>query len=194
MSTVLNNYQISGAFPSTVGGVGSTAKYFPAPSGQIGVTGSTPSATSAAGQLLVPGNNRLNAQIFEVYAAGNFEVGSGGACPSVTIDIQANTGTVASPSYHTLATSGAITTQNLDGVFYPWYFKLELEGDSASGLLQGRYVGAVNDVLIASTIIGSTLSGLNFATEPVFGLVARVTFSVSEAGNSANMYQFLISA
>ena len=195
MSTVLANYQISGAFPTVVGGTGTAAKYFPAPSGQIGVTGVTPSSTSSAGQLGVPGNNRVNGQIFEVNSAGYFEVGVGGACPSVTIDIQANTAAPGvAPSYHTLATTGAITTQNLDGVFYPWYLTLELEGDSSSGLLQGRYRGAVNDVLINDTIVASLLSGLNFASEPVFGLVARVTFSVSEAGNSASMNQFMIQA
>ena len=195
MSTVLANYQISGAFPTTVGGTSTAKKYFPAPSGQIGVTGSTPSTSSSAGQMGVPGNNRLNGQIFIVQAAGFFEVGSGGACPSVTITVEANTAAPGvSPSYHTLATTGAITTQNLTGVFYPWYLTLELEGDSSSGLLQGRYRGAVNDALIDDTIVGSLLSGLNFASEPVFGLVAAVQFGVSEAGNSASMNQFMIQA
>lgn len=197
MSQVLANYQVNGNFPVTVGGTGTAIKYFPAPSRNFTAgAGLTPSSTNANGQLNVPGNNRLNAQWFEVVAAGNFEVGAGGACPSVTIGVYAQTSAIlTSPSYTLLATTGAITTQNLDGVFYPWVIQMQLEGDSGSGLLQGRFSSIVNNVNTSTQNIplSSNLSGLNFAAEPVFGLVVGVTFSVSEAGNSANMYEFQLS-
>ena len=207
MPQPINNWQISGQFPVTVGGTGLTAKYFPAPSGQIGVTGTAPSSSNAAGQLAVPGGNRLNGQQFTIQATGNYEVGSGGACPNVTIDLVANTGTIASPSYTVLGSSGAVTAQNLTGTFYDWSIRAAVNGSTGSGLLQGIYTAVVDGVIENSTpkALDHTLTGLVFGvtattqstpnglgTDPVFGLLVRVTFSVSESGNSANMFEFAI--
>src|SRR5215472_12462330 len=123
------NWLINGANPVTVGGTGTTAKYFPAPSGNFTAGASVaPSSTNATGQLPVPGGNRVNGTTFNIRAAGNFEVGSGGACPNVTIEIVANTGTVLSPTYTVIMTSGAITAQNLTGTFYDWYFDADVQG------------------------------------------------------------------
>lgn len=198
------NYQINGTFPVTVGGTGTSAKYFPAPSGLINTTGTAPSATSAAGQLPVPGRNILNGQTFKIKAAGNFEVGSGGACPGVTIEVVANTGTITSPSYTVIGTSGSITAQNLTGTFYDWYFDFDVQGSTGSGTLQGRYSAVIDTTVVRNNVtLTNTLSGLSFGptasqaqssnqttTDPVFGLLVRVTFSVSESGNSANLFEF----
>lgn len=186
------NFQVNGANPSTVGGTGTAAKYFTAPSRNFtsGVS-TTPSSSSAVGQLSVPGNGELNGQTFFVTASGDFEVGSGGACPSVTIDIQANTGTLTSPTYTTIITSGAITAQNLTGTLYSWFLEGQMSGTTASGILSGIQYGSIDNTARAQIALTSALSGLNFgSSSPVFGLVARVTFSVSEAGNLANLYQF----
>lgn len=204
MSQLFNNWQVNGTFPVTVGGTGITAKYFPAPSGLINTIGTAPSATNAAGQLDVPGRNILNGIPFGIVAAGNFEVGAGGACPSVTIEIVANTGTVTSPVYTVIMTSGAITAQNLTGTFYDWFFDAEVQGSTGSGTLQGRYSAVVDGTVVRNNVtLTNTISGLAFGptaaqaqssnqttTDPVFGLLTRVTFSVSEPGNSANMFQF----
>lgn len=205
MSQPIANWQITGINPSSVGGTGTTAKYFPAPSGQINVTGTAPSSTSAAGQLAVPGGNRLNGQTFKIKAAGNFEVGSGGACPNVLIEVVANTGTITSPTYTVIMTSGQITAQNLTGTFYDWYFDADVSGSNGSGLLQGRYSCVADATVLRNNVtLTNTLSGLVFGptnnqnapnalgTDPVFGLLTRVTFSVSEPGNNANMYEFAI--
>jgi len=204
MSQPIVNWQVSGPFPVTVGGTGTTAKYFPAPSGLINTTGTAPSSSSAAGQLPVPGGNRLNSQQFTIKATGNFEVGSGGACPNVLLEVVANTGTVSSPTYTVLANSGEITAQNLTGTFYDWAFELNCNGSNGSGTLQGSYRCIVDGTVVNSTpkALDHTLTGLVFGpttstpnqtgTDPVFGVLVRVTFSVSETGNSANMYEFAI--
>jgi hypothetical protein len=156
------------------------------------------------GQLAVPGRNELNGCAFNIRAAGNFEVGSGGACPNVTIDVVANTGTISSPTYTVIMTSGAITAQNLTGTFYDWFFDGEVQGTTGSGTLQGAYDCVVDTTLVKNhQALTNTLTGLvwgptatqqqgaNIATtDPVFGLLVRVTFSVSEPGNAANLYQF----
>jgi hypothetical protein len=195
-----SNMQINGANPSTVGGTGITAKYFPAPSGNFtsGVS-TTPSSTNATGQIAVHGDNESNGQLLYVTASGNFEVGPGGACPSVTIDIQANTGTLVSPTYTTIATTGAITAQANLNTFYPWFLQAILVGDTASGTISGNYYGSVDNNNVALTALTNVLSGLDFTGTTskiigtVFGLVARITFSVSEPGNKANMFGFAVS-
>jgi hypothetical protein len=197
---VVANYQVNGANPVTVGGTGTAAKYFTAPSGNFtsGVS-TTPNATNATGQLNVDGDNQFNGQRFVIAASGDFEVGSGGACPSVTFDLQANTGTFIAPIYTTIATSGAITAQTNTNLFYPWQMTVSLTGTTAAGTLSGSQTWVVDNTVSANNgPLTNVLSGLNFLANPtfiggpVFGLVMRVTFSVSEPGNKANLYQFQI--
>jgi hypothetical protein len=186
------NYLVNGANPSTVGGTGTAIKYFPNnPGPSIGVSNTTPSATSAAGQLPVPGANKLNGQQFRVYATGALSVAPGISCPNITIALYANTGTVASPTYTAIATTGAVAAGNFDNE--SWKIEALLNGDTLSGVLQGQYSAIFNNVLVNSTPkVITALSGLNYATDPVFGLVVGVTFSVSAAANSAFMYQFVL--
>ena len=148
----------------------------------------------------------MNGQLITITSAGDFEVGAGGACPSVTIDIVANTGTLVSPTWTVIATTGAVTAQTNTGLFYPWFLRAQFNGTTASGIIQGVQSGSVDNTnsTPASGRLTNTLSGLNFnptqqsgavsglPNAPVFGLAVRVTFSVSEPGNSANLYQFSI--
>ena len=201
MAQAIVNYSINGANPSTVGGTGTSIKYFPnLPGPSIGVANVTPSATSAAGQMLVPGSNRLNGQPFHVCASGNFEVGAGGGSATVTIALRANTGTVTTPVYTTIATSTAYAAEALDGVFYPFDFDVKIQGDSQSALIQGQQTVLIdNSVNVAATALTSSLFGLlpatgAFAGEPPFGLVLGITFGTSEVGNSANLFAFSINS
>lgn len=199
--SVFANLQINGSNPVTVGGTGITAKYFPGPSGNFtaGVS-TTPSSTNATGQLAIKGDNQLNGQQFYITASGDFQVGPFGACPSVTIDIQANTGTLVSPTYTTIATTGAITTQTNLNTAYPWFLQVVVSGTTASGILTGVQYGSVDNTAVAQVALSNTLSGLDFSGTTskipgtVFGIVARVTFSVSETGNIARLYQLTASA
>ena len=199
---VFANYQINGANPVSVGGTGVTAKYFSAPSGNFtsGVSVS-PSSTNAQGQLPVRGDNELNGQRFTIQASGDFEVGNGGACPSVTFDLQANTGTIIAPVYTTIATSGAVTAQANTNLLYPWAMTVSVTGTTGAGTISGTQTWVVdNTVSTSNGALTNVLSGLNFfgnalyPGSPVFGLVMRVTFSVSEPGNKANMYSFQLGA
>lgn len=201
MAQTLTQYQVNGSNPSTVGGsgIGTSIAYFPnLPGPSIGVANTTPSASSAKGQLLVPGSNRLNGQQFHVLAAGNFEVGAGGGSATVTLTLQANTGTVTTPVYTTIAASTAYAAEALDGVFYPFSMDVTIEGDSQSALIQGTQTIYIdNTINRAGTVLNSTLSGLlpatgAFANEPPFGLVLGITFGTSETGNSANLFRFSI--
>ena len=198
---VVAQWNINGSNPVSVGGTGITAKYFPQPSGNFTAgAATTPSSTNATGQLPIRGDNELNAQQFSVIASGNVEVGAGGACPSITIDMVANTGTLTTPIYTVLATTGAVTVQNNVGVFYPWQIEITCNGDTSSGILSGYQLSIVDNAVKAGGVaaLSNTLSGLNFGGNvifpgaPVFGIVMRVTFSVSEPGNAANMMQFQV--
>jgi hypothetical protein len=194
MGQVNTGYTITGAFGTTVGGSGITRKYFPnVPGPSIGVSNTTPSSSSAQGQLNVPGANKLNGQWFDINIAGAVSVAPGISCPTVTIDLQANTGTIASPTYTTIATTGAVTAGNFDNESFA--MKVSLVGDSLSGILTGSYLAMFNGVIVNSTQkVITNLSGLNFAVDPVFGLVVGVTFSVTGAANSATLYQFSLSS
>jgi hypothetical protein len=194
MGQVNTGYTIQGAFPSTVGGTGTTRKYFPnVPGPSIGVSNLTPSSTNAKGQLNVLGSNKLNGQVFTIDVVGAVSIDPTISCPAITIDLQANTGTLASPTYTTIATTGAVTAGNFDGE--PFRISANFSGDSISGQLQGTYSALFNGSLVNSTPKASTtLSGLNFVTEPVFGLVVGVTFSVSGTNNLAYLYQFTLSS
>ena len=197
MSTVNAQLNVNGSNPVTVGGTGTGRKVFPyTPGPSIGAAPTTSSPFYGVGVIPMPSANALNGQLFEVLAAGNFEVGSGGTCPSVTIDLLAATSTanLAAGTYTTLATSGAITAQNLTGVFYPWYLKFNLQGDNGSGVLQGNGLFIVDSTSVVKTTLTSNLSSVNFNANIPFYLAVGVTFSVSESGNSANMYQFQLAS
>lgn len=201
--TVISDFQVNGNNPSTVGGTGTTAKYFPRLLGSsIGVTSVAPSSTSAAGQLVVPAFAELQGQTFKIKAGGDVLPFTGGG--TYTIDIVANTGSISSPTYAVLATTGAVTLASATAV--NWFLEASVSGTNNSGAtpgkLDGYFSGSTNGVNVALTQISNPLSGLNWLTGQtnagsqgmVFGLVARVTFSVSLAQNFARLYQFQVIA
>ncbi|SRR6266480_1377381 len=208
--SVIADFQVNGLNPSTVGGVGTAAKYFPRVLGtSIGNFSAAPSATSAAGQLVVPAFGELQGQKFRVIAAGDVLPFTGGG--TYNVDIVANTGTVASPTYAVLATTGAITLASATAVNFSLEANLSGTNNAGAtpGKLSGWFWGAQNDTAIAITQVGATLAtiataaptGLDFVKGQavptagiVVGLVARVTFSVSLAQNFARLYQFQVVA
>lgn len=188
MSNVVNNLLINGASGVTVGGTGTAIKYFPTvPGASIGVN------STSNGYLRVPGNNAANGQRLSVRAGGNFEVGAGGTCPTVTLALYPVTfvGTVGTIGA-TAIVSYASTLQNLTGTNYPFALNAELCGDSGSGLVQilsGQIlVDGTNTAATPGLVTG--LTAINFANSIPFGVVMAVTFSVSESGNSATLFQF----
>ena len=200
MSNVLD-FQVSGAFASKVGGTGITVKYFPRPLGaSIGVAPSTPSSVNASGALLLPAANVFNGQQFNILASGSFGSDSGDPSGTVTVQLYAVTGSLASPTYTSIATTGAITPSFPSE---PWGLSVNLLGSSnngANGLLLGSYEVFLRASITApTTITNGPISGLDFnAANPklaqgaVLGFVVGVTFGTSDATNTASLTEFTI--
>ncbi|HZS43347.1 MAG TPA: hypothetical protein VFA52_03990 [Candidatus Paceibacterota bacterium] len=207
---VIKSYLINGGNPVTVGGVGTAIKYFANVPGaanwnsgvsgvNAGVSGAqtqgqTPSSTSNAGGLQVPGNNELNGQLFRVTASGNILFGAGEASTTGKVGLYlSNVAAGVAPNYQTILEE-TITNQAQDGVFYPWTIDVYMQGDTSSGLLQFyKNAWSMINGTATSAAAGTPISGISFATDPAFVLVVGVTFGASNSGNSANMYQFQVS-
>jgi hypothetical protein len=202
--SIVANFQANGIVPSTVGGTGTSVKYFPRPLGpSIGVAPTTPSSTNANGALLVPGNNSLNGQHMAVNVRGSVYTDPTIACPTVTVAVYAVTnynslGIIpgSNPVYTAIASTGGLTTSSLNYNDEPFAFTLNISADTASGVLQGIQAVLYNNVLVASSpkVLGSTLTGINMGYPIPFGLVIGVTFSVSGANNLATLTEFNIDA
>lgn len=199
MSNVLD-FQVSGAFPSKVGGTLTSVKYFPRPIGPaIGVAPSTPSSTSGVGALLLPANNVFQGQQFNVIASGFYGSDTGDPSGTVTVQLFAVTGTLAAPVYTALATTGAITPFFANE---PWALNTELIGASnsgANGLLIGAYEAYIRGSVVAPTTVTNIVTGLDFnagntllSQGAVLGFVVGVTFGTSDASNKASLTQFTI--
>jgi hypothetical protein len=206
MSQIVKNLLINGQNPVTVGGTGTTTKFFPAvPGSGIGVT------STKNGFLFVPDNNEANAQRLNVTASGNFTIGSGATTsPAVTIGLYPVTFTGSAQINSNPSALGLTSTASIGATpilsatfagasdltgFYPWALTCDLQGDSSSGLVQLLSGSIVIDGTGTASTIGlvSGLSGINFATVAPYGVVVGVTFSVSDPGALANMYQFIMS-
>jgi hypothetical protein len=189
MSQTINNLQINGSNPVTVGGTGVGIKYFPfVPGASIGV------ASTKNGILAIPGSNRANGQKLKVVATGDASLDETSGSPTLTIALYSATYAAGAWTIGSaLATSGTISPA-LTNTPLPWSFVVDLFGTTASGIVNGSFRSIVDNTLNSSSVVGLTnnLSGINFASEPPFGVVMGVTFSVSEAKNTANMYQFEI--
>jgi hypothetical protein len=203
---VLADFQVNGLFPSVVGGTGASAKYFPRNmaynAGATWVASPlTPSSTSPVGALWVPGDNKLNGQQFNVRATGNFTAGSSASSETVTIQLFAVTGTQASPTYTAMGSTGAFAPP-VDGVAHSFALNFSLYGDTGSGIVGGQYVAEVDGLKQNSTPGNATaLTGINFGSGNTalyqgapFGLVVGVTFSISNAANTASLYQLQVTA
>lgn len=208
--SVIANYEVSAAFPSTVGGTGTAIKYFssnpPASLWNVGAAGvnapattnnfgAVPTATNSLGQMLIPSSGKVNGNRFEIYASGYVSAAAG----LVTYTLQSNTNvnaSGASPAYVILGPAGAAPT-NTPGTVnnLPWHLHVVLEGDSASGIVQGTAESLLNNVLAGPAVI-TALTGVNFSGSAAgfapFGLVIGVTFATSAAANSASLTEFKV--
>jgi hypothetical protein len=199
MSNVLD-FGVNGQFGSSVGGTGTSVKYFPRPLGpSIGVAPSTPSSSSAVGSLFLPAQNVFNGQQFNVLASGNISDAAGDPSSTVTIQLFAVTGSLLVPVYTSIATTGAITVSYANE---PWGLNAELVGSSvsgANGLLVGAYQAYKNGSVTAPTTVTNVVTGLDFNAGnallqqgAVLGFVVGVTFGTSFAGNIARLLEFTI--
>jgi hypothetical protein len=216
--SVLADFQVSGLFPSVVGGTGTAQKFFPRLLGStIGAVPLTPSLTSSVGQLVLPGMSVLNGQIFKVKATGDVLAFTGGG--TYTVTVSANSALPgATPVYVALASTGAITLASATKTV--WGLDITMFGSTNSGQLAGFYdsvttvaagtqaakarsATGLDSILTNATVNFNGLipTGLSTAsggpgsqsgTAYPFGLVVGVTFSVSLAQNTASLYQFQV--
>jgi hypothetical protein len=164
--------------------------YFPRPLGaNVGVQSTTPSATSAVGQLVVPGLNELNGQPFNIHVGGDFGSDTGDASGTVTVALYASIGTVAFPTYTQIATTGAVVPGFASAE--PWSFNVMMQGTTSSGLCGGAYTAMVGGQKVgAANQSTPVLSGINFGASVPFGLVVGVTFGTGNSTNKARLLQF----
>lgn len=195
---VINDFAVNGTFPATISTLGTSTVYFPRLLGaSIGVESVAPSATSAKGQLVVPGNNELNGQNFQVRIGGSIVGGAAAPSTNATIILRANTGTETTPVYTTIASTGAVALNPLlDGVAENFTMTVTLFGTTASGIVQGNQTSQLSTTVVATSALTANLSGINFGNANPFGLVIGVTFSVASTGaaNVATLNQFQITA
>jgi hypothetical protein len=199
MSNVLD-FQVNGSSSSVVGGLGTAVKYFPRLLGpSIGVAPTTPSSTSAAGSLMLPAGNVFNGQEFQVIAAGSFGSDTGDPSGTVTVQLYAVTGSFASPTYTSIATTGAMTPYY---TIQPWSIRATLVGASksgANGLLIGNYASSLRGSVIANTTVTAIVTGLDFNVGnpslqqgAVLGFVMGATFGTTDGSNLAYLNEFTI--
>jgi hypothetical protein len=204
MQTV-SNLLLNGNTPVTVGGTGTTAKFFPpVPGPSINV------ASTKVGYIFPQGNNASNNQKLHVIACGNLTVDPTIACPTFRVELVGSTNyTAAAPTYVSLADSTAEQPGEISGdavATQPWSIDSWLQVDGTGGVMQGYsfiQVGGELDVVptvgagLSNTFTGISMSapinpvGVTGSTAP-FALAVRVTFGTSAAGNLASMYQFAL--
>jgi len=194
---------INGANPVTVGGTGTSVKYFPAvPGASIGA------ASNSYGFIFVPGANRANGQRVSVLATGSFQCPAADATsPAVTIGLYAafnlQPGQVNPSNQKTSSSlSPALSISTLASyqepaatpgvVAVPWTLRANLNADNDSELLQGDYSIQIDNGSVQSGAITS-VAGVLMSQDIPIGLLIGVTFSQSGSGNTAKMYQFGLS-
>lgn len=192
---------VSGLSPSTVGGLGTTAKIFPALGKQ------QPAGTvSLPLTILVPNNGAFEGQQFDVGASGNLTLGSTSS-PTINFLLQ-NGSSLTYSSNTTICTLASALTGLTVSDSYPFSFKATLQGDSLSGIVQVVYASMFIDGATAGTITSTSLTGISFLTNASTGqnpalvgnspaaqalsLVFGITFGVTDAKNAANLMQFAI--
>lgn len=184
MSNPFATAGVNYANPVIAGGTGTLAKIFPAPSLNFNVASTVPAA------LLIQAQQQ--GQIVSVKAAGN--VFLHGASPTVNFEIQNGTSLTAA-SNSTIATMNAAQSLTT-GATYPFAITLDLQGDQTSGIVQVVNASIVCDG-VSGTVTKSTLTGINWTGANQFysngaplSLVVGVTFAVSDALNTASLFQF----
>lgn len=192
MSQVISNLAVNGYQGVTVGGLGVTAKYFPAAYGaSIGV------ASTKVGYILMPGGQRLNNQIVHVRVAGNAAPDPTIACPTFKVELVATPNyTNASPTYTTIASIPATAFGVTSGdapLTQPWSIEADIQLDTTAGVLQGRYTSVFDNAIPAShgnVALDNALIVAAPTAEPPFALAVRVTFGTTAANNTASLFMF----
>jgi hypothetical protein len=184
--SVLADFQVNSLNPSKISGTGTGDFYFPRPNGSLFVAPSTPSASSAAGQLAYPGENELNGQEAIIVAAGSATTSQSS---TVILTLLANSGTVATPAYTTIAT---VTTAAIATTSINWVLEAHVNINSVTKLLDGMYFSMANRTAAGPTAVPATTNPVDPSVSLPFGIVMKVSFGTGATANSANLYQLQV--
>ena len=176
----------------TVSGLLTASKIFPAQA-NLGL------ASGSACVLTLPGSGRLEGKVFYVSASGVLTT----AASTITVQpslfaVSAATGlpSVANQltpgSYTTLAAPTGVAIAAASTV--PWFIEAELICDSISGICHGNMRTMINNTLTGPVACSNTLTGMKLDGDPAGFVVCGVSFSVSNAGNNAQIDAFYVTA
>jgi hypothetical protein len=197
--------------PQSLWNSGAQGVAAPVSSAQLGAT---PTASSALGQLQLytasgtpagvnfvvggQGEGKLLGGRFRIYASGSATVASG-TTATVTPTIQVNTGTVASPTYVSIAATASPAFSSAPSSL-GWSLALDLELDpitlSIYGFQKHSYAfssGQAGSAVVAEAVISNgpvyiTLANAQGAAG--FGLVCGVSFA--NVTGTANLFEFKV--
>lgn len=200
MSFIVN--ALASVNPQTVGGLGTTAKIF-----QIAPQAFSPSGVGPSGAVTLgaPGDGRLNGRKFTVRASGDAFVH--GTTPTLQIQLLA---AIPGGANVVLAQSTAQTLTT--NATYPWYLECDLQGTTASGILQGMFDDEIDNIVDRRVALTNTLTSVNFGTsavvysnttgvasiagnpgvEPCINFQVALLWSVTDALNLGTLYEFAL--
>src|SRR5271154_1700994 len=184
MSNPFASAGINYANPSTVGGTGSGVKIFPALL--------TPTVAATL-QIL----EQQQGQIVTLNAAGNVHLH--GTSPSIIPTLQSGS-SLTSTSNTTVSALTSAQVLASTGATSPFALQIKLQGDQSSGILQVVSTTFTCNGVSSSSFTNTSLTGVKFSggsagdgfSNPEVGvtLCLGLNFGVSDAANSANLYQF----
>jgi|HubBroStandDraft_2_1064218.scaffolds.fasta_scaffold278188_1 hypothetical protein len=178
---------INYAFPSKVGGTGTGIKIFPDL-----ITPTLPAKL----QVVYP----MQGQMFYLVASGSMFLH--GTSPTIAPTLQYGLPAVLASGSNT--TVSVLTTAQVlatAGAAYPWTFEIEMQGDNASGVIQVLYAKFACNGVGSQTFTNTLITGINWLgvfsdgnlLPPVLPSFAfGLNFGVSDALNTASMYQYAI--
>jgi hypothetical protein len=174
MSSTISTASVNAYAPSTVGGLLTTVKYFPA-LGNNAVPATLPIPSSALGQQML------------IRASGNIFVH--GTSPTLNF-ILASTATPLSFSGNTTLATIASPVALTTATYYPFALEIKAQGDTTSGIIQLYGATFVCNGVSSTVTLTQALTGESFGSGNAANLVFGVTFGVSDALNAANLMEF----
>lgn len=203
MDTIATAGGISSYTPSLVGGTGTTTKIFTSllgsnfpPGGGNALTAApstkaltVPTSTSAAASVLLRGTGEYEQQLISVRIGGFVYVH--GSSPTVNFLFQNGT-SLTSGSNTTMATLASAQTGLTTANYYPFLFKMDMQGDSVSGVLQLASATWSCNGVSSGTVTLTDLTGINLVNGAGLSFVFGITFGVSDALNVGCLSQFVL--
>jgi hypothetical protein len=186
MSFIISSVGCNYTNPSKVGGTGAGIKIFP-------------SLLNSAAPAILQILEQQQGQTVVLNASGN--VFLHGTSPTINAVLQSGT-SLTSANNTTIATLTSAQTLATNAT-YPWALTIKLQGDAGSGVVQVVSSSFTCNGVNSTTFTNTSLTGVVFsglvASPPVFAevgvsLVLGINFGVSDALNTASLFQYTLEA